>query len=304
MLKNQLKRTYKYTVFRLNIISEIPIICFEENIFFSEADILIKIDKVPTNINNIKQKGSFYQASENEFLLKIPNNANYYICNGDTVIIEPFENIKIEDLSAFLSGRILGIILHQRKLNPFHGGAIKYKDKVIAFLGNSGSGKSTIIAAFEKKGGEIISDDILLFQFNNIIQSVPSYPCIKLWQDSINNLKISPNKLTKIRSEMGKFYYKSEHFANSPLKVDFIIYLTFHNKELFDIAELHGKEKFTILKEMTYIFYNIKNTGILTKNFEICTKIAKHIPVYKLIRPSEIFDINKIIQLIEKTLNL
>jgi len=306
MVQNASKLSYKYNVFGFNIISEIPVICFDESKFETEPDIYIKIGETPENINNKLQEGTFYQASENDFLLKIPYNANFYIKNGKEVTVEPFKNVKIEELSTFISGRILGILLHQRKLNPIHGGAIRYKEKVIAFPGISGAGKSTIITAMSLKGAELISDDLLLFSFDdNSIKLVPSFPYVKLWEDSLKYLKIqNKDKLIKVRKEIGKYYYRINNFSKTTVNLDYIIYITLHNKEKYNIEEIYGKNKFTLIKEMTYIFHNVKNTGILMSNFKICSMIASKIPIYVLTRPTEKSDLNEIIELIEKTLNL
>lgn len=298
------KITYKYTAFGYNIKSEIPIICFDESNFYEDYDIEIRIGETPNSLNNVIQEGSFYQAAENEFLLKVPFNANFYISNGNNVVVKPFENSKIEELSTFICGRILGILLHQRKLNPIHGSAIKYKNKVIAFAGISGSGKSTIIAAIEKKGGEIISDDLLLFKIDDSIKLIPSFPFIKLWQDAIRILNIDKTRLSKIRNEIGKYYYKVKNFAKTPEKVDYIIFLNVHNKNNYEIEEIYGHKKFNFLKETTYIFANVKKTGIINSNFKICSQLAKELPMFVLTRPSEIFEIEKMIKVIEKTLNL
>lgn len=49
-----------------------------------------------------------------------------------------------------------------------HGAAIHYKDKNILIVGNSGSGKSTIMKMLCKKGGYALTDDTILILKNNI----------------------------------------------------------------------------------------------------------------------------------------
>ena len=67
-----------------------------------------------------------------------------------------------------------------------HASAIRVTEKsAIAFLGQSGSGKSTLAASFWKEGFEVIADDCVVVELENgSPMCVPSYPGLRLWNDS------------------------------------------------------------------------------------------------------------------------
>ena len=44
-------------------------------------------------------------------------------------------------------------------LEPFHGSVVEHEDRVLAFLADSGIGKSTMAATFRRRGARLIADD-------------------------------------------------------------------------------------------------------------------------------------------------
>jgi hypothetical protein len=67
-----------------------------------------------------------------------------------------------------------------------HASAVRVSDKsAIAFLGESGSGKSTLAACFWKDGFQVLADDcVVVEQGDGLPMCVPSYPGLRLWNDS------------------------------------------------------------------------------------------------------------------------
>jgi hypothetical protein len=71
----------------------------------------------------------------------------------------------------------------------FHGSAVHNGDKSIAFLGESGVGKSTLAAYFCEQGWKLLSDDIVLIdQMENQHFVTPTYPSVRLWPESLEKL--------------------------------------------------------------------------------------------------------------------
>jgi hypothetical protein len=55
----------------------------------------------------------------------------------------------------------------------------------VAFLGESGRGKSTLAASFATEGTRFLTDDGLLLEWvGGHCMIVPSHPSIRLWEDS------------------------------------------------------------------------------------------------------------------------
>lgn len=68
--------------------------------------------------------------------------------------------------------------------NPLHATAVSTGHGVLAFLGDTGTGKSTIAAALVARGCELVSDDCLVLEHKEgSIVAIPSYPGLRLHED-------------------------------------------------------------------------------------------------------------------------
>lgn len=71
-----------------------------------------------------------------------------------------------------------------------HASCVELDGIGLCFLGDSGSGKSTIAAAFSKAGGKIIGDDcVLLDRGKGNLTCWPSYPSLRLLPDSFEEMQ-------------------------------------------------------------------------------------------------------------------
>ena len=193
-------------------------------------------------------------ANENELTLQIEHIASYKIQDGTKVDVYPHPDSDADSVQLFLNGSVLGCILHQRKTLPFHGSSFFYKNKGVLISGNSGAGKSSVVAAFCSKEGLFVNDDITPVYFNNgNVSIMPIKTKIKLWDDAINLLGIDRNALKTIRPLMEK-YYVSE-FAKqeviNPILNTFIL-LRVHHERKFQVERPQGIQKFNYLRENIY----------------------------------------------------
>lgn len=66
-----------------------------------------------------------------------------------------------------------------------HASAVSLPGGAVAFIGKSGAGKSTLAASFCQEGVQLIADDCLVLeQRDQGLYCTPSYPGLRLWDDS------------------------------------------------------------------------------------------------------------------------
>jgi hypothetical protein len=85
-----------------------------------------------------------------------------------------------------LLNQVIPIVLsHMGKL-VLHASACATPQGVIAFMGMTGAGKSTLAASFGLRGFSVLTDDCLLVeeQMEEIL-TVPSYPGLRLWPETV-----------------------------------------------------------------------------------------------------------------------
>ncbi len=87
-----------------------------------------------------------------------------------------------ESLSTYLLGQVLSFSLLAFGVEPLHGTVVVADGGAIAFLGDCGSGKSTLGAAFLRRGYPILTDDLMVLEPGSSGYAVhPGMPRIKLF---------------------------------------------------------------------------------------------------------------------------
>ncbi len=126
-------------------------------------------------------------------------------------------------LALILAGQVSVFVLHQLGYPTLHASAVATPDGAVAFLGPKGQGKSTMAAAFLRRGAELLTDDVLpLHAREDGIYATPSLPIMKLWleaaectlgvSDGLQNL--APDYDKKLLSLDGRL-----PFAQAPVRV-------------------------------------------------------------------------------------
>jgi hypothetical protein len=95
----------------------------------------------------------------------------------------------LADAATYLLGPILGLVLRLRGLVCLHASAVSFGDRAVALVGPPGAGKSTLAAAFARRGAFVLADDIAALQPNDDAFLIrPAYPQLRLWPESVHAL--------------------------------------------------------------------------------------------------------------------
>jgi hypothetical protein len=88
----------------------------------------------------------------------------------------------LESLQVYLLGRALSFALVKQGFEPIHSTAVVVDGCALAFLGESGFGKSSLAAEFIGKGYSLLTDDLLLVsQISGRAEAQPGPPRIKVF---------------------------------------------------------------------------------------------------------------------------
>lgn len=299
-----MQQNYRYTIFGLNINSQIPL---PELIEVSDwnVDVQVTLGEVPDELAKPEGRGVLFQAAPGEFLLRIPNVARFYVTNGNKVVIEMAKEIAHSEARPFLYGPALGALLWQRKCMVFHGSVINFGKEAWIVSGNSGAGKSSLAGAALKAGLQVATDDTVALDLSEgIAKAWPGYPYIKLWEDVVEQLQLMDTVKGPVREQIRKFYHPlGEQFVNEALPVKGVVWLNSHNKQQVEATEVEGLDKFNILRQATHRLRYVQGLGMVREHFRLLGKVASDFRVITLARPQQPVDPEGLLEAIQKYLH-
>jgi hypothetical protein len=113
-----------YRLFTLAIDADIPMPLLHCVEAISPADLVFREGAVPKQLVSPILEGSFYQIADQEFLLEIRDVARFGGLNGRSVLFERVNSACDENISLFLLGTVLGMLLQQRGIFLLHANAV------------------------------------------------------------------------------------------------------------------------------------------------------------------------------------
>jgi hypothetical protein len=125
-----------------------------------------------------------------DFLLRFPGLADFVISeDGRAIGVWPAPETSTETLRHLVLDQVLPRVLAQQGRLVLHAGAVRVGQKAIAFIGDTGRGKSTLTASFQAAGSPLLSDDgLVLTQENGAALAQPTYSSLRLWPEAIAGL--------------------------------------------------------------------------------------------------------------------
>jgi hypothetical protein len=104
--------------------------------------------------------------------------------DGELVACRRLEKATPESFQTYLLGQVLSMSLVKLGYEPLHATTVVVEGKAVAFLGQSGYGKSTLGAVFLHAGYKVLTDDLLLIRdVDGTLYGFPGPPRVKLFPE-------------------------------------------------------------------------------------------------------------------------
>jgi len=249
----------------------------------------IATGKTPARLDNAHYSNPIYSIDQSTILLTIENCARYLIHNGRKIIIEPFRQADSNSVRNFLLGPALSLLFHQRKLLTVNASAMIIDGMGVLFIGNSGTGKSTMAASLQQQGFLPMGDTLVTLNTgaDGSILVHSGLPHLKLWSDSLNALQLDQQQLAPVRTELNKFIYPLKEITAMPVPLARIYQLT---EDRLDLDAMRF-ERANPLESMTLFSHNISHSGLMPhmgltqQRFQYASAVIKKTPVFRFFRP-------------------
>jgi hypothetical protein len=121
-----------------------------------------------------------------DYLLRFPDLADFDVAaDGSEVRCWPAPGVNEVTVEHLYLNQVMPLALSKQGKLVFHASAIETGDSAIAFMGESGRGKSTLATSFATTGCRFLTDDALLLEkHGDGYRVLPSHASVRLWSDS------------------------------------------------------------------------------------------------------------------------
>jgi hypothetical protein len=220
-----------------------------------------------------------------------PDLAEFLVSRDGLQITCGLSTASHEAFQVYLLGQALSFALVKQGFEPLHSTTVVIKGRAVAFLGDSGYGKSSMGACFLEGGYPLLTDDLLLLRKNGRgFKGYPGPPRIKLFPKIARaflkgNLGGAPMNSGTTKLVLPLFESQS-YRAAAPLKAIYVLTppRKGHRKQKISIHLLSAREAFLALLQNTFNRYLV-DPERLQRQFMTTTQVVAKVPVAEISYP-------------------
>lgn len=266
------------------------------------ADIEIRLGDVPDRLENPIFEGPLLHVGGGGVCrYVIAGVAAYLVEDGRRITVQPFMAPDAPDIRVFLLGGVFGFLCHQRGLLPLHASCVEIDGRAVAFAGPSGIGKSTLAAAFLRRGYRVPADDVTVVDVTapGGPLVLPSFPRLKLWRDAMDGLGLSSDGLERSRAQLEKFNLPARSlFRTEPLPLAAVHHLgVVNDSDRAGLEPLRGVARVEALTQAIYRRMAALHMGRSAALMAAVMRVSS-VPVRRLSRTSDFGALDAVIAMI------
>ena len=233
-----------------------------------------------------------------DYLLRFPGLGDFFLLHEPKEIrCYPASRTPKRTIVHLLLDQVIPLFLNKWGRLVLHGSAVRGTSGAIAFLGVTGAGKSTLTASFVNHGLPLLTDDCLLLEEKaGELLVIPSYPGLRLWDDTISAIL---NHVKPALCRVAHYTWKKRLGARNsefrfcvgpvPLKRIYILANPKETKYTKKISIHSISPRDAIVELVKYAFkLDILDRELLRREFESFARIVRLYPFYHLSVPRDL----------------
>lgn len=217
------------------------------------------------------------------YLLRFPAMADYLVsADGHEVLCRPAPGVSDETIRHLYLNQVLPLALSRAGKLVLHASAVEIDGEAVAFVGESGRGKSTLAASFATSGHRFLTDDGLVIEERVAgYRVLPSHPSIRLWEDSQEAL-IDP--ATRVAESLpftpkARFLAGAEiAFCDEPRPLRHVYFLGDSAAPGVSLAPVRASETLVQLVKHSFLL-DIQATELIASHFDQLARLVSE-PIY------------------------
>jgi hypothetical protein len=276
---------YSYRVHGLSIASELELPeLVQRGPPSDHPDVRVQTSPLPALTDVRPTSLPFLSAVGKDALFTIDHAGRYLVRDGREIVIDVCPEADLALVRLFLFGPVLWMVCCQRGLLALHASSVAFDDRVVAFAGQQGAGKSTLAAHSLATGGALMSDDILVVSVagGGPAFAHPGMPSLKLWRDALVDLGRSAEGLRADWFRAEKFHVPVTH-AQTPLPLARLCVLEHDETAVVgQFRHLTGAHALNAIVTNSFPFEYFDITDNRESHFQQCAALARTIEIFEL----------------------
>lgn len=201
--------------------------------------------------------------------------------------------------------QVMPIVLSLAGDDVLHASAVETGGNAVAFVGESGAGKSTVAAALGRAGCRILSDDCLVIRRrgDGCHASAP-YRSLRLWEDSAAALKLGRGEPGHRAGKRRFSAAERLSFTGGPLPLGAVCVL--HRTDstaCATLARLPASEAVVTLLKSRFRF-DVEERSVLEREFRFLSHLVATVPCFRVTFPDSLDELPSLHQIIIDTVRL
>ncbi|MGB0109939.1 MAG: hypothetical protein WBP52_15695 [Terriglobales bacterium] len=229
-----------------------------------------------------------------DYLLRFPDLADFEVLkNTKEIFCYPKPETTSDTIRHLLLDQVIPLLLSQQGRLVLHGSAVLTPHGAVAFLGETGRGKSTLASSFSEKGAPVLTDDCLLVkEADGQLLAVPSYQGLRLWPEAVDALFGQETPLVEVAHYTEKKRVDGNvglSFCTEPAALRRIYFLAPADEsegKSVSIVPLSPRDACMELVKFTYLI-DITDRQRLRQEFERLSRLAALPLFYRLSFPRD-----------------
>jgi len=221
-----------------------------------------------------------------EFLLRGEGDHYFHYCRSEGITVERGDNADLSEESLWLNGSVYSAIASMNGLVPIHASSVAAGDRVFAFTGPAGAGKSTITAALASLGFPMFCDDTLVLDLTDPerITCLPGHKRLKLRADALE--LTGATRQEKVSQTVDKFYaLPARGSVTTPLPLAELLFL--EEGPAPKLMPISGAARFVRMQDDHQTAHLLAAARMFDRpeRFAHLSRLARQIPMARFIRP-------------------
>ena len=232
----------------------------------------------------------FYRDDEG-YLLRFPGLADFAVsADGEHVTAWPTAESDSDTVEHLYINQLVPLALSRQGRPTFHASVVTVPGGAIAFLGETGYGKSTLAASYALDDSRFLTDDALIIEETPEGCTVhPGHASLRLWQDSVDAL-IESESLESVRvsysTKARLLAGDALAYSDDPQHLLAAFVLGEGDIDGVCINDLSGVARYMAWLRNSFLL-DIQDRDMLAQHFEWTHRISDHIPTFLLDYPRD-----------------